>query len=88
MINFLKKLFGVGPALPVGSPSSDLGAKAVAESQAPYKIEAPTPVAEQATEAVVKSMAPKKKAPAKKPAAPKQGAVKKPVRKAKSKPQA
>ena len=63
MINFIKKLFGSKPA------------EAVVE--VPYKVEAvveaPTPVAEKAVEAVVKSIA-----PAKKPAAKKAPAAKKP----------
>ena len=45
--------------------------EAVVET-APYKVDAPTAVAEQATQAVVESMVPAKKAPAaKKPRAPK-----------------
>jgi hypothetical protein len=75
MLSFIKKIFGSKPAETV--------------AEVPYKVEAvidtadiaiaqlPTPVAEQAVEAVVKSVAPvKKPAPkkqqfAKKPAAPK-----------------
>lgn len=37
-------------------------------SEAPYKVEAPTPVAEQATQAAVESIAPAKKKPAAKKA--------------------
>lgn len=63
MISLLKKLFGSKPA-EVAQPEA-----------APYKVEvapAPTPVAEQATEAVVKSVAKSAKKPAaKKPAAKK-----------------
>jgi hypothetical protein len=61
MINFIKNLFGSKPVETV--------------AEVPYKVEAvaPTPVAEQATQAVVKSIA-----PAKKPAAKKAPAVKKP----------
>jgi hypothetical protein len=61
MINFIKNLFGSKPVETV--------------AEVPYKVEAvaPTPVAEQATQAVVESIA-----PAKKPAAKKAPAVKKP----------
>ena len=56
MINFIKKLFGSKPVETV--------------AEVPYKVEAvveaPTPVAEKATQAVVESIAPAKKAPAKK----------------------
>ena len=73
MLKLLAKLFGAKNTAP-------------AEPEAPYKVEAPapapTPVAEQAAQAVVESIA-----PAKKTGAPKQGAAKKP-RKPKSKPQA
>jgi hypothetical protein len=60
MLHHIKKLFGIKP-------------KAV-EAEVPYKIEAPapTPVAEQATQAVVESMVPAKKKPAaRKPRVPK-----------------
>ena len=62
MINFFKNLFGSKPAEPA--------------VEVPYKVEEPapvaTPVAEQATQAVVESIAPAKKTPAKKaPAAKK-----------------
>lgn len=69
MIGFIKKLFGSKPA------------EVVAE--VPYKVDAPvvevapTPVAQQASEAVVKSIAPA--APAKKPAPKKQQFAKKPA---------
>ena len=58
MLHHIKKLFGIKP-------------KAV-EAEAPYKVEVST-VAEQATQAVVESIAPAKKKPAvkKAPAAPK-----------------
>ena len=63
MLHHIKKLFGIKP-------------KAV-EAEAPYKVEVST-VADQATQAVVESMAPAKKKPAvkkvpdvKKPRAPK-----------------
>ena len=58
MINFIKKLFGSKPVETV--------------AEVPYKVEAaaPTPVAEQATQAVVESIAPAKKPAAKKPKAP------------------
>jgi hypothetical protein len=69
MINFIKKLFGGKPAETV--------------AEVPYKVEAvvetPSPVAEQATEAVVKSIA-----PAKKPAAKKTGGRPKGPRKPKA----
>jgi hypothetical protein len=61
MINFIKKLFGSKPVETV--------------AEVPYKVEAaaPTSVADQATQAVVESIA-----PAKKPAAKKAPAAKKP----------
>ena len=59
MLHHIKKLFGIKP-------------KAV-EAEAPYKVEVST-VADQATQAVVESMAPAKK----KPAVKKVPAVKKP----------
>jgi hypothetical protein len=70
MLHHIKKLFGITP-------------KEVPVAEVPYKVEAvvdtadiaiaqlPTPVAEQATQAVVESMVPAKKAPAKKTAAKK-----------------
>jgi monoamine oxidase len=68
MINFFKNLFGSKPAEPA--------------VEVPYKVEEPapvaTPVAEQATQAVVESIAPAKKAPAKKAPAKKAPAAKKP----------
>ena len=67
MLHHIKKLFGIKP-------------KAV-EAEVPYKVEtpAPTPVAEQATRAVVESIAPAKPAKAKKtPAAKKPRAPRKP----------
>ena len=68
MINFFKNLFGSKPET---TPEA-----------APYKVEEPapaaTPVAEQATQAVVESIAPAKKAPAKKAPAKKAPAAKKP----------
>ena len=67
MLHHIKKLFGIKP-------------KAV-EAEVPYKVEtpAPTPVAEQATQAVVESIAPAKKTAAKKaPAVKKPRAPKKP----------
>ena len=78
MIGFIKKLFGAKPA------------EVVAE--VPYKVDAPvvetapTPVAQQATEAVVKSIAPA--APAKKPAPKKQQFAKKPAAPKTAKPKA
>lgn len=65
MINFIKNLFGSKPVETV--------------AEVPYKVEAvaPTPVAEHATQAVVESIAPAKKAAAKKaPAAKKPRAPK------------
>ena len=68
MLHHIKKLFGIKP-------------KAV-EAEVPYKVEtpAPSPVAEQATQAVVESIAPAKKKPAAKkaPASKKPRAPKKP----------
>jgi len=66
MLHHIKKLFGIKP-------------KAV-EAEVPYKIETPavSPVAEQATQAVVESMVPAKKPAAKKTAAKKAPAAKKP----------
>jgi hypothetical protein len=57
------------------------GKPAEVVAEVPYKVEAtvaPTPVAEQATQAVVESIAPAKKAPAKKAPAKKAPAAKKP----------
>jgi hypothetical protein len=69
MLALLKKLFS--------------GKKEEATVEVPYKIETPTPVAEQATQAVVESLAPvaeKKKPAPKKKAAPKAApAAKKPA---------
>jgi hypothetical protein len=68
MLHHIKKLFGIKP-------------KAV-EAEVPYKVEtpapAPSPVADQATQAVVESMVPAKKPAAKKTAAKKAPAAKKP----------
>jgi monoamine oxidase len=68
MINFIKNLFGSKPVETV--------------VEVPYKVEEPapaaTPVAEQASQAVVESIAPAKKAPAKKAPAKKAPAAKKP----------
>lgn len=70
MLGLLKKLFG--------------GKQEVVAAEVPYKVEAPTPVAEKATQAVVESIAPaaEVKAQPKKKAAPKPKAapaVKKPA---------
>ena len=64
MLNQIKKLFGIAP-------------KAEVQAEVPYKIElpAPTPVAEQATQAVVESIAPAKKKPAAKKAVAKKPRV-------------
>jgi hypothetical protein len=63
MLSFLKKFFGSKPTV---SPCPEV----------PYKVEAPTPVAKQATQAAVESIAPAKKKPAaKKPAGEKKPAV-------------
>jgi len=80
MLNALKKLFGIKPA-----------EKQEQSAEVPYKVEAPitdyadiaiaqrsAPVAEKATEAMVESVAPAKKAPAKKAPAKKAPAAKKP----------
>ena len=65
MINFIKNLFGSKPVETV--------------AEVPYKVEvAPAPVAEQATQAVVESIAPAKKLAAKKAPAKKAPAAKKP----------
>jgi hypothetical protein len=66
MLHHIKKLFG-------------FKSKAV-EAEVPYKLETPvvSPVAEQATQAVVESIAPAKKVPAKKAPAKKAPAAKKP----------
>ena len=63
MLNHIKKLFGFGP-------------KEAPVVEVPYKVEAPavSPVAEQASQAVVESIVPAKK----KPAAKKTPAAKKP----------
>jgi len=69
MLNALKKLFGIKQA---EAPAAEVPA------EAPYKVEvAPTPVAEQAAEAVITSI-PAKKAPAKKAPAKKTPSAKKP----------
>jgi len=62
MLKHIKKLFGFGPKEEATQPEA-----------APYKVDAPapTPVAEQATQAVVESIAPAKKPAAKKAAKPK-----------------
>jgi len=62
MLHHIKKLFGIKP-------------KAEVQVEVPYKVETPTvsPIAEQASQAVVESIA-----PAKKPAAKKAPAAKKP----------
>lgn len=67
MLNHIKKLFGITP-------------KEAPVAEVPYKVETPavSPVADQATQAVVESMAPAKKAPAKKAPAKKAPAAKKP----------
>jgi hypothetical protein len=70
MLHHIKKLFGFGPKTEATQPEA-----------APYKVDAPapTPVAEQATQAVVESIAPAKKPAAKKaPAAKKPSAPRKP----------
>ena len=66
MLEFFKKLFSSTPA----------------ETPAPYKVEAPNTVVEQATQAVVKSIVPAQK-PAK-PKAEKKPAAKKTARKPKA----
>lgn len=67
MLHHIKKLFGIKP-------------KEASVAEVPYKVEtpAPSPVAEQATQAVVESMAPAKKPAAKKAPAKKAPAAKKP----------
>ena len=60
MLSFLKKIFGSKPA------------ETTQPEAAPYKIEITTPVAVQASEVMIESVAPAKKKPvAKKDAAPK-----------------
>ena len=63
MLHHIKKLFGIKP-------------KEAPVVEVPYKVEAPTAVAEQATQAVVESIAPAKKPAAKKTAAKKVAAKK------------
>ena len=70
MIGFIKKLFGAKPV----EVAQEVPYKVDAQAEAP----APTPVAEQATQAVVESIAPAKKAAAKKPAAKKSNKPRKP----------
>jgi hypothetical protein len=67
MLNHIKKLFGITP-------------KEAPVVEVPYKVETPTvsPVSEQASQAVVESIAPAKKPAAKKAPAKKAPAVKKP----------
>ncbi len=57
MLSLLKKLFG--------------GKAEETKVEVPYKVEAPTPVAEQATQAVIESIVPAEKPAKKKPAAKK-----------------
>ena len=73
MLHHIKKLFGIKPK----EATADQPLKTYESFKAPYKVDAPTEVAEQATQAVVESIA--KPAKAKKaPAAKKVPAVKKP----------
>ena len=65
MLHHIKKLFGIKP-------------KEAPAVEVPYKVETPSAVAEQATQAVVESMTPAKKPAAKKTAAKKAPAAKKP----------
>ena len=76
MLNALKKLFGMKPAeAPVAEVPYKVEAKSFEDTSA--IAQRPTPVAEQAAEAVIASI-PAKKAPAKKAAAKKAPAAKKP----------
>ena len=68
MLSLLKKLFGSKP-------------EETKVEEAPYKVEAPTPVAEKASQAVVESIAPAKKKPAPKKAPAKTTAKKAPAAK-------
>lgn len=70
MIKFLKSLLGI--------PTKEEIAAAKGQSEAPYKVEAPTSVSEKATEAVVTSIAPVAEKPAKAPRAKKPAAMKAP----------
>ena len=63
MLHHIKKLFGIKP-------------KEAPVVEVPYKVETPSAVAEQATQAVVKSITPAKKPAAKKTAAKKTAAKK------------
>ena len=65
MFGLIKKLFSTKEEAP--------------KAECPFKVEAPTPVAEQATQAVVESIAP---APAKKKPAPKKAPAKTTAKKA------
>jgi hypothetical protein len=65
MLHHIKKLFGIKP-------------KEAPVAEVPYKVEAPSAVAEQASQAVVESIVPAKKPAAKKTAAKKAPAAKKP----------
>ena len=84
MLHHIKKLFGIKPKeAPEPIKYEDQIQSKIAisfpdSSVAPYKVETPTPVAVQASEAMVESVAPAKKKPAakkapapKKPRAPK-----------------
>ena len=68
MLSLLKKLFGSKP-------------EETKVEEVPYKVEAPTPVAEKASQAVVESIAPAKKKPAPKKAPAKTTAKKAPAAK-------
>ena len=78
MLNALKKLFGMKPAeAPVAEVPYKVEAKSFEDTSDIAIAQRPTPVAEQAAEAVIASI-PAKKVPAKKAAAKKAPAAKKP----------
>jgi len=76
MINFIKNLFGSKPVETVSEVPYKVETKSWEDTSDIALAQRPTPVAEQATQAVVESIAPAKKAPAKKVAAKKPAAKK------------
>ena len=76
MINFIKNLFGSKPVETVSEVPYKVETKSWEDTSDIALAQRPTPVAEQASQAVVESIAPAKKAPAKKVAAKKPAAKK------------
>jgi hypothetical protein len=78
MINFIKNLFGSKPVETVAEVPYKVETKSWEDTSDIALAQRPIPVAEQATQAVVESIAPAKKPAAKKAPAKKAPAVKKP----------